>query len=241
MIRKLTDYNARKNKFYKTRHDANEWAEWSLQKQNPDDIIFREMLTAEKGKKDCNYACATYYCQASDLTEEDIDALLFINSGLYTYDGWDEDTQAFVIDLLLMGKKNVYENLRYAIDNKLFNDAFTEKMESVCDKAIDKSLATMKARREDISSATYQMIMAFSELAELRKKGKDNPSARKHIDNSVKALNEAVTRFETEIPKFDKSKVLLNDRLDWGALLDKGNLSEEYIERREPLWRYLKK
>lgn len=230
------DYVKRKKAFDKEIHDINEWSEWSMQKQDAKDIIFREMMSAMNEE---NYACATYYCFASDLTEEDIDALLFVNSGLFTYEGWDDATQEFVISLLQKGDKaNVYEDLRRAIADKRFNEPFTKKMKEVCNKAIDTRLGTMNARKNDISSAIYQMLMSYKEVAESKKLGEENPKARKHIGESLNALKKAIERLEGDMPKFDDERVFLSDRLDWKVLLQKKNLSEEYLERRKALWEY---
>lgn len=236
----INDYFTRKAEFNKTNHTTQEWAEWSMRKHDPKDIIFREMLTAEIEEKDVNYACAAYYCTASDLREEDIDALLFVNSGLFTYDGWDKDAQDFVIDLLMKGKVNVYDDLRNAIKCRRFNKFFTKKLTMVCSKSVDNSLGGMNSRKKEINSATSQMLDAYRELALYKKSGEDRKSCRETIKLSIQALNKAISKLEDDYTNFDNHKVYLHDKLDWKALIEKGNLSDDYLERRRPLWAYLK-
>lgn len=231
---KIENYFTKKKEFEKMCKTRDMWS-WGLEPHTAEEIMLAEIVSQE-GKYDSPLVCASYYCKASDLTEKDIDNLLYINSGLFTYDGWDDDVVEFVVDLLQRGFKcNVYKELIDVVEKKKFNPYFRKKCKELCDKTVDLKLLTIKNRKDSVNGLIFQMYKGTQTIAENEKVSKRDIKP-KTVLNLYDDLTKEVERLREDIEKFDEYEIRLSERLDWLALITRGTLPKEYIERRKPLW-----
>ena len=88
----MTDSKALKNKYRidKLKAVANnvkDWAKFSTNPESPEDIAFRVIVFEKFGISLC---CLSYICHYSTLPEDFIDDIIFITSGLFSFNKWDD-------------------------------------------------------------------------------------------------------------------------------------------------------
>ena len=88
----ITDSKALKNKYRidKLKAVANnvkDWAKFSTNTESLEDIAFRVIVFEKFGISLC---CLSYICHYSTLPEDFIDDIIFITSGLFSFNKWDD-------------------------------------------------------------------------------------------------------------------------------------------------------
>ena len=88
----ITDSKALKNKYRidKLKAVANnvkDWAKFSTNPESLEDIAFRVIVFEKFGISLC---CLSYICHYSTLPEDFIDDIIFITSGLFSFNKWDD-------------------------------------------------------------------------------------------------------------------------------------------------------
>ena len=78
-----------------------EWLDFSTQKQDMKDIMFRAIMTVKSGNR--NYLCYAFIVQHNQFTLEQLKDILFINSGLFHWSVWTDEFVDFVFELLKNG------------------------------------------------------------------------------------------------------------------------------------------
>lgn len=79
--------NSRKEKVRIISQDIKDWENFSMNMESADDIVFR-LIIQEKFKVDL--CCLGYICKYSVLSEDLIDDIIFITSGLFSFSKWDD-------------------------------------------------------------------------------------------------------------------------------------------------------
>ena len=96
------EYKRRKSEYLKKRaKDGDDWGEWSMQEQSPDDIVFRTLVTCEKENNNIAM-CFTYICESNRIPTETLDQMIFIMSGFFSYEKWnlDDDNVKEVLSII---------------------------------------------------------------------------------------------------------------------------------------------
>lgn len=225
-----------KEKAFLSKMEHEDMWEWSRNPHTAEEIMLAEIIRS-KHKSDSPNVCASYYCMATPLSETDVDNLLFINSGLFTYEGWDEEVVEFVIELLMRGdRSNVYKDLKEVVKKKRFNVFFRKKCKDLCDAAVDTKISTVNKRKDEIIRNTRHVLERVQDMGEKIKNGHEINKVNRGASAFIKIVDDEVRKLISEVENFENCTVWLNERLDWKALMSSSLLSEEYLERRRALW-----
>lgn len=85
-----------------------DWSTWSLDKHSIKDITVRAIMTNLEGRE---YLSFTYLFNYNHIGEEDLKDLIYINSGLFDWDSWNDETVEYVFQLMQKGvKHNILPN-----------------------------------------------------------------------------------------------------------------------------------
>ena len=97
-------------------------SQWSLNPQKEQDIILQSLICIHENpvlvKDNQNYITMLYVCESSILSEECIDTLAYIYSGLFNFDTWNPEMVQFIVALLCSyGTKNCADGILQAIND----------------------------------------------------------------------------------------------------------------------------
>lgn len=87
---------------YKIIHNTDQWAEWSMSKHPMEEIMFALILN-ERMREDESYPICSlqYLLRENKFTDEDVKDAIFITSGHFSFDHWNDDVVDFVFELNL--------------------------------------------------------------------------------------------------------------------------------------------
>ena len=85
-----------------TNFDYNQWFEFSMNPQSEENIRERAIYDA---LHKTNSICYSYICRYSQLSEKFIEELMFITSGLFSFEYYDQKHIDYVVDLIDRGFK----------------------------------------------------------------------------------------------------------------------------------------
>lgn len=85
-----------------TTFDYNQWFEFSMNPQSEEDIRERAIYDA---LLKTNSICYSYICRFSQLSEKFIEEMMFITSGLFSFEYYDQKHIDYVVDLIDKGFK----------------------------------------------------------------------------------------------------------------------------------------
>lgn len=232
----IENYYEKIKEFKKLAKKEDMFGKWSMQPHTPEEIMIAEIVNLES-EADSPLVCASYYCLATAFEEKDVDNLLYINSGLFTYDGWDDEVVEFVVNLLMKGDRvNVYSEISEVLEKKKFNPFFRAKCKELCENAMKTKTNALKTRRDNLNSSINRLYQKALDMGEDIKEGKGIDRYSLEVKNMRTYVKERLEGFEREIVKLEDLSIKLNERLNWKGLMSTSNLSAEYLERRKPLW-----
>lgn len=234
-----------RKKFMENLPSVQEIMDFSLKPQSERDIICRAIYTNyEKATKenDTHVMMFAYVCANSELSEDMIDDLLYINSGLFDFE-WNEEVREFVISIVKRGMDyNCFDDLVEVVKEEKLTEEFRKVCQRAIDKAVDRNKTRIDNAYQDYSELLKHRGHVFNKMTRYEVdvlEGKEAKGRTKEFLDDIKNIDRAIVnvtkRIETVIAKRNEFEIYLGERLDWDALQKRQNLSREYKERRKEL------
>lgn len=124
--------------------DRRHWLEWSTQKHEPEEIIFRVLLNKYF---DVYSLCYSYMCTVDELLSEKlIEDIMFINSDLFDFDYWDDYHVDIVTKIMTKGNKSdCTEDLQLLLESNIkLSDKFKNNIRILLNSCDTKCSSTPK-------------------------------------------------------------------------------------------------
>lgn len=223
------DYEERRKAFLKELHTVNEWAEFSMSPQTPENIIFRTLLTLDDRAKD-SYICFAYSSQFHDYTPELLDDSLFLQSGFFDYKDWNWTDEAVngVIELM-QADDPLTEIIEIARGDKEFPEIrkrckqvaeWYRNLLSIKIVKIQKELSRLSDMSQEVDWITKRSDwILFYE--------KSDRIIEEMLDTSKKQRQAA------KVIKSYHDNYIITNRMDWNYL--KRRMPRDYIKNRSVL------
>lgn len=145
--------------------DTNFWAEWSLHPQSFDDIVFYNLMNAIYNT---GIICISYMCGNNLFTDEELEELMFIYSGMFKFEYWDDEHVRIVADIVAATPERAYELLsRHQFDQNVSFRYECMRQLREADTVRDKNIARIKTH---ISKAMeeYKAVMMLDEPTDIQ-------------------------------------------------------------------------
>lgn len=96
----FSEYKAWKERFLKESPGYQDWLDASTNTLDKKEIMMRAILATQDGKQQI---CFSLMLSRNKFTVDEMNNILFINSGMFSFATWTDECVAFVIDLLKQG------------------------------------------------------------------------------------------------------------------------------------------
>lgn len=221
------DYN-KKAMAVKAAFNVEDWANWSLRKQSIENITVRAIMTATEGRE---YLCFTYLLNNNHFEEEDLKDLIYINSGLFDWNSWNDETVEYVFNLMQNGTKfDILPSLHEVVSEHKMSDAFCNLCQSILDREFYEKLE--KARKS--YSALFNLISdTRSNIADAPMFLVDEPGLMIK-DRKLKKVPEmvlAVRDFNDNFFAFCNAHLYLINKFNYRQMEYSGNLPSGWSEK----------
>lgn len=214
-----------------TGNPVQEWADWSLEPQSPEDIILRALMTSDpQNTQGHTYLCNAYVCEKSRLSPDIVDDLLFIQSGFFDYKtfNWTDDMVKDVIKLMCSDNQiaDIMDIAGGVIDKPFMKARCKEIAKNTKRKIVDRlheikgKVASMYDSACVMNSVTKTAVFTahYTEMWEPKL------ASMKELADQTQEIMKAITDVRWSRP--------IVDRLDWNALKKNPGISPRYYASR---------
>lgn len=248
MIKVDRDYYIEESKKIRANSSVKEWNEWSLHKQAPEDIVVRAIMCAEDGNE---YMCYLYLFQKNNVTEELLETLLFVNSGLFTWDGWDEDSEKWTCNVFREcgTRKNIMPYIEDALTRQTLNKAFLSHLKELFDKEYPQRQESVKRAYKHLTECVKDLQHFIEEQQEVdndifNKNAKQ--FTEKYVDYNPKQLSmirsvyyggyvDAVKMardgYMWAVRAYKNSALMLSNRISWNSIANMNTVSKVWKDK----------
>lgn len=223
------EYKKKKREYIKLEHGVEDYVEFSMTPQDPEDILFRALLTEESGDA---VLCFSYICEKQKLTPGILDDIIFINSGFMDFQNWNfrPDVVRYVVDII-----NADDQWK-AIEKVVEGKCPYPEIRAKCQKMLDQY-------RKQTANKLRQYQKDHHRLQKIRgdiRTTIENDDWLKNYDKITVMLKQYREQVEKELRV---AKIILTfrqcrpiqDRLDWKTLVKRKDIPKEYFEMRKEI------
>lgn len=223
------EYRKKKREFMKRDHDVDDYARFSMTPQEPEDIIFRALLTEEVGD---DFICFSYVCEKQKLTPEIIDDIIFINSGFMDFKVWNfkPDVVKYVVDIT--NASDQWGAIEKVAEGKCPYPEIKVKCQKMCEQYRTQTANKLRQYQKEhhrLTKVRGDIRTTIEDDGWMKNYDKLTVMLKQYREQAEKELRVAkiVLTFRQCRP--------IQDRLDWKILVKRKDIPKFYFEMRSEI------
>ena len=223
------EYRKKKREYAKQEHDVDDYARFSMTPQEPEDIIFRALLTEETGD---DVICFSYVCEKQILIPEILDDIIFINSGFMDFKVWNfrPDVVKYAVDII--NASDQWGAIEKVAEGKCPYPEIKAKCQKMCEQYRTQTANKLRQYQKEhhrLTKVRGDIRTTIEDDGWMKNYDKLTVMLKQYREQAEKEL-----RIAKIILTFRQCRPI-QDRLDWKILVKRKDIPKYYFELRNEI------